>query len=249
MTKRFAVLGSPIEHSKSPLIHNYIFEQSKFDARYERFEVSELPGFLEAHSNFSGFSLTMPLKDQAFEIATTMDASASITKSVNTLVPIEGGWHGYNTDVYGIQQAVGFDPEVVAVIGSGATARSALAAFPAATKFVFARNQVAATRLAEEFSAAVVDLATALSAQAVVSTVPQGVLANLVGGRELSGTLLDCVYTNPEIPASRYVSGLVMLCHQAIMQQRIFQNSSPDLRLENEAQLVSGVLTALGMAK
>lgn len=249
MTKRFAVLGSPIQHSKSPLIHNYVFEQSGFDASYERFEVSELSQFLDAHGDFSGFSLTMPLKDQAFRISSYTDSFAAMTKSVNTLVPHEGGWRGYNTDVYGIQQAVGFDPEVVSVIGSGATARSALAAFPGSTKFIFARNNAAASTLAAEFSALVVDLETALKAQAVVSTVPQGVLTDLVGSRELPGTLLDCVYTNPEIAAKSYVSGFVMLCHQAIVQQRIFQNTSPDIPLENEAALVSGVLTALSMAK
>jgi shikimate dehydrogenase len=249
MTRRFAVLGSPIEHSKSPLIHNFVFEQSGFDASYERFEVSELSQFLDTHGDFSGFSLTMPLKDQAFVISSSTDPSAAITKSVNTLLPHEGGWHGYNTDVYGIQQAVGLEPVAVAVIGSGATARSALAAFPGASKFIYARNQAAARELALEFSATVVDLETALNAQAVVSTVPKGVLPDLVGSRELPGTLLDCAYTNPEVAARHYVSGLVMLCHQAIMQQRIFQNSSPDLPLENEAALVSGVLTALSMAK
>ena len=87
MTRQFAVLGSPIEHSKSPQIHRFVFEAVGIDAEYGRFEVSaDLKSFLKAHEDFSGFSLTMPLKEQAFEIAENLDSDAQATEAVNTLL-------------------------------------------------------------------------------------------------------------------------------------------------------------------
>ena len=249
MTKRFAVLGSPISHSKSPLIHNYIFEKTGFDASYERFEVTELEDFLGLHSEFEGFSLTMPLKEQAFVTARTLDQNARITEAVNTLSKGNLGWSGHNTDVQGIANAVGFTPSSVAVIGSGATARSALAAFPDSRKLIHARNQLAAAELAQKFECELVELEAALISDLVISTVPADVLPKMLDGKEASGTLLDCAYTNPELPAARYVSGLQMLVHQAIIQQRIFQNDSPSEPLKNEPELIAGVLSVLDMAK
>lgn len=250
MTRQFAVLGSPIEHSKSPQIHSFVFEASGIDAEYGRFEVSaDLKGFLNAHEDFSGFSLTMPLKEQAFEIAESLDSDAEATGAVNTLLRTKTGWAGFNTDVAGIANAVGFDPESVAVVGSGATARSALRAFPKSSRLIFARNQVASHDLAERFTAEVVDFDTALKAELVVSTVPKGVLPELLNGKTIAGALLDCVYTNPQLPAAKYISGLGMLIHQAMIQQRIFQSGDALTPLNRERELVSELMASLSMAK
>lgn len=250
MTKRFAVLGSPIEHSKSPQIHSYVFGDSDFDAEYGRFEVAtDLKGFLKAHEDFAGFSLTMPLKEQAFDIAERLNDDAQATEAVNTLLRTQTGWAGFNTDVAGISNAVGFDPEVVAVIGSGATARSALRAFTNSKRLIYARNQAASQDLAERFDAEVVDFDSAIAAELVVSTVPQGVLPELLRGHAIAGVLLDCVYTNPELPAARYISGLSMLVHQAIIQQRIFQSGVTSTPIKREQELVSELIATLSMAK
>lgn len=250
MTRQFAVLGSPIEHSKSPQIHGFVFQNSGFDAEYGRFEVAaDLKGFLKEHADFAGFSLTMPLKEQAFDLAESLDADAKATAAVNTLLRTETGWAGFNTDVAGISNAVGFSPNIVAVIGSGATARSALQAFPNSKRLILARNQSRAEELAQEFAAEVVDFDTATSADLVVSTVPHGVLPELLKGKEITGVLLDCVYTNPELPAAKYISGLNMLVHQAIIQQRIFQTGDTSTPINRELELVSELITALSMAK
>ena len=250
MTRQFAVLGSPIEHSKSPQIHRFVFEAVGIDAEYGRFEVSaDLKGFLKAHEDFSGFSLTMPLKEQAFEIAESLDSDSRATGAVNTLLRTETGWAGFNTDVAGIANAVDFEPESVAVIGSGATAKSALRAFPKSNRLIYARNQVASHDLAERFTAEVVDFDTALKAELVVSTVPKGVLPELLNGKAIAGVLLDCVYTNPQLPATKYISGLSMLIHQAMIQQRIFQSGDALTPLNRERELVSELMASLSMAK
>lgn len=249
MTKKFAVLGSPIAHSKSPLIHNFIFGETGFDATYERFEVNNLAEFLAEHPELDGLSLTMPLKEQAFELALSLDANAEASGGVNTLLRSGSDWLGFNTDVQGIANAVGFSPEAVAVIGSGATARSALLALPDARKLIYARNTVTAAQLANQFGAEVVDFDSAIGAELVISTITEGAFPELLGTKTIAGTLLDCVYTNPELPAGKYISGLSMLVHQAIIQQRIFQFGDPEKALNNEPELVSGVMAELDMAK
>ena len=250
MAKKFAVLGSPIAHSLSPKIHEFVFSKLSLPHEYKRFELSSgLAAFLAEHSDFSGFSVTMPLKDEAFELAIQHSPVAIKTRSVNTLLKSENGYHGYNTDVYGIQQAVGFQPASVAVLGSGATARSALAAFPEAKKFVFARNLDAAAKIAEEFGAIVVDFEDALEAELVVSTLPAGVLPELIPAGIGIKTLLDVAYTNPSVPCQRYVSGLEMLIQQAIAQQRIFNFGDETQELANEPELLEGLLAMLIVAK
>ena len=97
MTNHYAVLGSPISHSKSPLIHSTIFNHLNTDADYTSHDVIDLAGFLESNRGLSGLSVTMPLKDQAFAIANDLDFWAQRTESVNTLKKTEAGWAGCNT--------------------------------------------------------------------------------------------------------------------------------------------------------
>jgi shikimate dehydrogenase len=250
MTKKYAVLGFPITHSLSPKIHSYCFEQLGIDATYERFELaSGLEAFLQDHIDYSGFSLTMPLKDEAFAVANQLTDVAGQTQSVNTLVKNTNGYVGHNTDVPGIQAAVGFTPTVVAVLGSGATARSALAAFPESRRLIYARNTGVAASLAAKFNAELVEVSTAFEAEVLISTLPQGVLPELAAQNTRPKTLLDAVYTNPEIAAEKYVSGLEMLIHQAIYQQRIFAAGHEDQPLNNEPELLDGLMGLLSVAK
>lgn len=250
MTRRFAVLGSPIEHSPSPAIHNFMFGARGVDASYGRFELAEgLGSFVASKPDYQGFSVTMPLKDEAFELSGHRSDLAIRTKSVNTLIRLGLELHGFNTDVLGIRQAIGFEPATVSILGSGATARSALAAFPNATRLLFARNQHAASDLGAEFLASPVPFKEAVSAEVVISTLPPGVLPGLADGVQIPGTLLDVAYTNPAIPCGSYVSGLLMLIHQAIGQQRLFNFGDENLELENEAELLEGLLKLLSMAK
>jgi shikimate dehydrogenase len=250
MTSKYAVLGSPIEHSHSPRIHNHVFGQMKVDASYERFEVAtDLDQFLNSKSEYSGFSLTTPLKDLGYQVAQTHSEEASKTRSVNTLKRISSGWAGYNTDVFGIRAAIGFKPPTVAVLGSGATARSALAAFPDSHKLLAARNSEVAANVAAEFEAELVDFRTAIRAEVVVSTLPVGALLDLVPMGFRFQTILDAAYMNPRVEAENYVSGLEMLLLQAIAQQRIFSGLDENQALPNEPALINSLRTLLNVAK
>jgi shikimate dehydrogenase len=250
MTKKYAVLGSPIEHSQSPRIHSHVFGQMEVDASYEKFQVAQdLDEFLNSRSDYSGFSLTTPLKDLGYQVAQTHSEVASKTRSVNTLTKNSFGWAGYNTDVYGISAAIGFNPFTVAVLGSGATARSALAAFPNSRKLLAARNGGVAANVSAEFGAELVDFETAIQAEVVVSTLPVGALLDLVPMGFRFQTILDAAYMNPMIDAENYVSGLEMLLLQAVAQQRIFNGLDENQALPNEPALINSLRTLLNVAK
>jgi shikimate dehydrogenase len=264
VTKHFAVLGSPIEHSKSPAIHSAAFSFLKVHALYSRHELaeglSEWVGTLD--DSWHGLSLTMPLKEQALALADRADSLAIATGAANTLIRTETGWDAYNTDVFGIQKAVAsVEAKSVSVIGSGATARSAIVAMQEMGKNVtlWARNKQAMKNLAAEFELAIHDkFFQAAASDLVISTLPAGALDSYL--EELrtppKGTLLDVAYHPwPSKAAERFgvagqaISGLEMLLWQAVAQQRLFAGNDIDEPLDNEKGLVSAMRVALEMAK
>lgn len=138
-TSNLAVVGSPIEHSKSPLLHAAAYRALGLDWNYDRHEVNagHLADFIAGlDSRWRGLSVTMPLKRDAFAIAASHDAHAKYTGAVNTLaMSYETGqrvMRGYNTDVFGITSALtaagAHDIDHAVIVGGGATAESALVA-------------------------------------------------------------------------------------------------------------------------
>ena len=134
---RAAVLGSPIEHSLSPVLHLAAYRALGLNWDYGRFEVTreELAGFVaELDDLWRGLSLTMPLKEEALACAARSDEVALLTQSANTLVRSpEGEWCAFNTDVFGIVESIRHAAperrcEEALILGAGATARSAIVA-------------------------------------------------------------------------------------------------------------------------
>lgn len=136
-----AVLGHPIKHSISPVMHNAALadlaatEPRFADWQYFRFEVhpDDLPRALELlHKNkFRGLNLTVPHKIIAFDRVAAVDAAARPIGAVNTLRWSERGWQGFNTDGYGmaagIRETLGRDlaGAHIILLGAGGAARGA----------------------------------------------------------------------------------------------------------------------------
>lgn len=231
---RYGVLGSPIAHSLSPTMHRAAFAARSIAAEYGAHRVEDLAAWLEHNEDFSGLSLTMPLKDQAFAIAKVHDEAATETAAVNTLIKTDTGYQGFNTDVEGIRFALReVDLATAVVVGTGATARSALAALRLATDclMVYGRDAATSKKLAAEFGATAVSEPTALRSATVISTLPAGALVQFVDIARLrpNGALLDVVYDPwPTAAASlwsqtgKIISGLEMLLGQAVLQQKLF---------------------------
>lgn len=137
-----AVLGRPITHSKSPLLHRAAFSALGLTtSEYTRVDLGseDLEAFLDSHPEHTGFSLTMPLKDRLVELATergwSLDETARLTAAGNTFVRRGSSTQVANTDVEGIVRAI--TPHLrceetgagrATILGAGATAASALVA-------------------------------------------------------------------------------------------------------------------------
>jgi shikimate dehydrogenase len=131
---RGAVLGSPISHSLSPILHRTAYEKLAIDGQYEAIDVTSenLEKFmLSRDDSWTGFSLTMPLKEKALAIADEVDPLALRIQSANTLVRSSKGWRALSTDVNGFTESLAaagvIDFNRIIILGSGATARAAAA--------------------------------------------------------------------------------------------------------------------------
>ncbi|GGZ94593.1 shikimate 5-dehydrogenase [Streptomyces subrutilus] len=244
---RAAVLGSPIEHSLSPVLHRAAYRELGLDDwTYDRFEIDEaaLPGFVAGLGpEWAGLSLTMPLKRAVIPLLDAVSDTAASVKAVNTVVLTPDGRRlGDNTDVPGIVAALherGID-EVpsAAVLGAGATASSALAALAricTGEVTAYVRSSARADEMREWGRRLGVDVRTAdwsaaaaaLTAPLVIATTPAGATDELAGAvPEAPGTLFDVLYDPwPTALAAAWtardgalVGGLDLLVHQAVLQ-------------------------------
>ncbi|MGK0720684.1 shikimate dehydrogenase family protein [Leucobacter sp. W1478] len=163
---RLAVLGSPISHSRSPRIHRAAYAQLGLPWRYTAVRIGEsgLGKFLATRGEeWRGFSVTMPLKAEAYRLSAVLDPVARESGVVNTLLRVLGGsgeaptWAGFNTDVAGLAAALrssALNLTHTIVLGAGATAVSAILAareLGAERITVLARRADAAKALAERF--------------------------------------------------------------------------------------------------
>src|SRR3954469_7564462 len=129
---RCAVLGDPVAHSLSPVLHAAGYaEVGLEDWSYDavRVPAGSLPGFVaDLDLTWRGLSVTAPLKREALGFASTVTARARLAGGVNTLVRAETGWSGDNTDLPGavaaIRERYTGPVRSALILGGGATAAS-----------------------------------------------------------------------------------------------------------------------------
>lgn len=131
------VVGWPVAHSRSPLIHGHWLEVYGLPGRYDKQAVSpdDFPGFMErfAESGLTGANITVPHKEAAFQLAERATAAAAAVQAVNTVWLEDGQLVGDNTDVHGFlanldEGTSGWDAggRIAAVLGAGGAARAVL---------------------------------------------------------------------------------------------------------------------------
>lgn len=254
--RRAAVLGSPIAHSLSPVLHRAAYaELGLTDWTYDRFEVDEagLPAFMEGlDPSWAGLSLTMPLKRAVIPLLDSVSATASSVEAVNTVVFTEDGRRtGDNTDVPGMiaalrERGVG-KVDSAAVLGAGATASSALAALSeicAGPVTAYVRSEERGREMRGWGERLGVDVRTsdwsraaeALREPLVIATTPAGATDALTGDvPERPGTLFDVLYEPwPTGLAASWaaqdgtvIGGLDLLVHQAVLQVERMTGRAP----------------------
>ncbi|MEU9502771.1 shikimate dehydrogenase [Streptomyces sp. NPDC048196] len=255
-TRRAAVLGSPIAHSLSPVLHRAAYDALGLTGwEYGRHEVDEaaLPGFLEKLGpEWAGLSLTMPLKRAVIPLLDEITPTAASVEAVNTVVLTPDGRRlGDNTDIPGMVAALRergvTEVERAAVLGAGATASSALAALSricSGRVTAYVRSEARAAEMRQWGERLEVDVRTAdwadaaeaLSAPLVIATTPAGTTDALAAAvPDRPGTLFDVLYEPwPTALAGDWadrggavVGGLDLLVHQAVLQVEQMTGRSP----------------------
>ncbi|MGW5863678.1 shikimate dehydrogenase [Streptomyces sp. NPDC055239] len=245
--RRAAVLGSPIAHSLSPVLHRAAYgDLGLAEWTYDLFDVDEeaLPGFLkDLGPEWAGLSLTMPLKRAVIPLLDEISETAASVEAVNTVVFTDDGRRvGDNTDIPGIVAALGErgieQVDSAAILGAGATASSALAALAricTGEVVAYVRSEARAAEMRQWGERLDVEVRTedwahaerAMSAPLVIATTPAGATDALSAAvPERPATLFDVLYDPwPTALAARWsmyggavVSGLDLLVHQAVLQ-------------------------------
>ena len=264
VTRHAAVLGSPISHSRSPVLHRAAYAALGLDWSYDAIDVttSDLAGFLDTcrWPDWAGLSLTMPLKTDVLPLLDDVSETASLTRAANTIVFTEQGRAGHNTDVAGMQRALqeahggGFVPQRGAIIGSGATARSALAALArmgAREIDVIARSPERArdllplgSDLGVVVSVSPWESPAPIAADAVIATVPPRA-ADVLAARvpPAPGVLLDVAYGSGVTALTSAwtraggvcADGLDLLLWQAVDQVRLMTGQEPPVAVMRDA--------------
>lgn len=256
-----AVLGDPIAHSLSPVLHGSGYDALGLDWTYDAHRVPEggLAEFVATlDETWRGLSLTMPLKREAIALADRVSDRARLAGAANTLLLVGDEVHVDNTDLPGAVAAIRerYDGDVTAgtIIGGGATAASvglALAELGASEVRLLARRPERAAATATAIAAhpagpavEVVPLDAEPLGEVVVSTVPATAQDDDLVGRTASvPVVFEVVYDpwpTPLAAAARergqvLVGGLDLLVHQAALQFTAFTGQPAPLAAMREA--------------
>ena len=224
------MLGRPVAHSLSPVLHGAAYRALGLDWSYERVDcgAEDLPPLVrDLPPEWVGLSVTMPGKRAALEVASRATDRAHAVGAANTLVRHDDGWHADCTDVDGVAGALrcaaGFtEGERAVLLGAGATACAALAALveldvPDAVLVVrdldrAARARQCAARLGMRPLEVVLWSATdfadlAASADVLVSTVPTAATEPIAAELAAASCVLDVIYHPWPTPLAQAVQG------------------------------------------
>lgn len=252
---RYAIVGDPVEHSRSPAIHNAAFESLGIRAEFDFWKVSR-ERFTDVERalrtrDVDGVSVTMPHKHNAFEATDTLSDTARRTGAVNTMVLRDGDLFGHNTDVTGVLhalEAIGNRQEdAMLILGTGGAAAAALVAVDGREISVSGRNATAARVLIDRVGveADVIPWGSAVQSATVINATPLGMHGESlpIGVTERAGALIDMTYGGQRSPAFMDATafgipaadGLTMLVGQAVEAFEVFTGQQPPILVMEQA--------------
>ena len=253
-TRVFGVIGNPVAHSLSPLLHNTGFVKRGVNAVYLPFLVRDLPDFLAAIEplGIAGFSVTLPHKEKMLRHLDDCDAQAAAIGAVNTVLVRNGRLLGYNTDAAGIlislQQFYGRGTRLagkrVLIFGAGGAARAAAVtlARSGAAVYICARRHDRARALARIVRGEAIARRHMQQNHfdVIINATPVGMHPNS-GQSPLNASELDCgvvfdlVYRPRQTKLLRLaarrgiktISGVEMFLQQGFAQWKIWMQHTP----------------------
>ncbi|HET56947.1 MAG TPA: shikimate dehydrogenase [Deltaproteobacteria bacterium] len=254
--KTYALFGSPIGHSLSPVMHGAAFTEAGVDACFRTFETdraSEVRRIVE-EEDVAGACVTIPLKVSLLEVLDEVGDAARRIGAVNTIIRRGNRLLGENTDWIGIARSLEKLMGPIAgkrflVLGAGGTARAALHAVLSGdgNAVISSRRYDPAHQLAEEFSCEALPLERLelVRADCCINTTPVG-MSNYDEGTPLDSALLhhfrwvfDVIYTPRATRLVREAlkagciaaGGLDMFVYQGAEQFRLWTNLEPPVEV------------------
>ena len=210
---RFALLGDPVAHSRSPAIHSAALAAAGLRGAYEairadRALLGEAVERLRA-GDFHGLNITMPLKPAAAEMADDLTTPARLSGSVNTLRAVKGRVEAHSTDAVAFGELLEdarFPREApILVLGSGSTAKAALASIGDRRCLISARSTGKAEGLVRRFDlAGLLPWGEGLEGSIVINATSLGMRGEQLPGAVVShaSALIDLPYADKPTPAS-----------------------------------------------
>lgn len=261
-TRLYGVIGDPVAHSLSPLMHNAAFAARQKDSVYLPFHVRDLRDFISAIQPFriDGFSVTLPHKERILRYLHDCESLAAQIGAVNTVVVRAGKLYGYNTDFAGVLRAIerrlALSSCSVLLVGAGGVARAAAFALThaGATVSIWARRPQRARALARAVGGEAIDRREIArrSFDAIVNCTPVGMHPG--GGSPLQSRDLNCrlvmdliyrplrteLLRRAERRGIETISGVDMFVAQGVAQWELWTGEPAP-----EAVMRQAVLTAL----
>jgi shikimate dehydrogenase len=257
MTRRYAVIGNPVKHSLSPRIHAMFGELTGVSLEYTAL-LAPLDGFVRTVEAFfgsggSGVNVTLPFKEAAYDWVTECDEHAGTAAAVNTVVRVEHGFRGCNTDGIGLVRDLTSNLGItlraarLLVLGGGGAVRGVLGPLlgtSPASLTIANRTMARATALVERLEDPRLRAVALAELEGPFDVVINGTSAGLLGARPqiapgvVAGTVVyDMVYGANAAPflrwaveqgAARAHDGLGMLVEQAAEAFVLWHGVRPD---------------------
>ncbi len=261
LKKICCLIGDPVEHSLSPLIHNAGYQALGIDYVYVPFRVKDFKRAIEGIRGLGirGASITMPYKARAMEYVDEIDRVTMETGTVNTIVNNDGVLTGYNTDYHGalkaLEEATSLEGKRAVLVGSGGAATAIALGLKrgGARLVILNRTEEKAKKLGEmldaEDSGGMERLNEVSSADILINATPVGMWPeadqSIIPKDLLRNklTVFDIVYNPRETKllaearekGCAVIYGYKMLLYQAAMQFELFTGHQPPLSIMESA--------------
>lgn len=252
------VIGFPLEHTKSPLLHNTLYHALNMNAVLLAFPNKNLPSLIKAIKTLSiGLTaVTMPYKEKVIQYLNHCSSEVNILKAANTIIQRNGKLYGYNTDVDGIKYALrktSIAKKNVLLIGSGGAARAAALVLQQNRSNIcwLNRTKKKAIALSKIFGGKVIDSKELkeLKIDIIINTTPLGMHPNIDVSPlpeytfKSHQTVFDMVY-NPmdtsliqqaKKKKAKIIYGLDMFIGQGLKQIELFRDKKiPSIKMMND---------------
>ncbi|MFA5763620.1 MAG: shikimate dehydrogenase [archaeon] len=251
-TKLFAVIGNPVGHSKSPLIHNLALTEKKINGVYLAFKIENIKNAIVSMKELGvvGYSVTIPHKLEVIKYLDKIDDKAKRIGAVNTIHNLGGKLIGYNTDCFGainaLKQKTTLKGKRVYLLGVGGASRAIITGLvdEGAIVKIFNRSEKELKKFAKEFDSeyGLIDTVDK-NFDILINATPVGMYPNtdecpvkkeiLENGK--NKVVFDIVYNPLETKllklakksGCKTIAGIEMFLEQAYSQFEIWNNVSP----------------------